>query len=104
MENYDNSASTTDSAACVTFVAWPEIKGLHNVLTSLEKSAKAEKLLGAPIMPLHIAFTKTLQYRPKVKLHGTLRSLLFSSSLLPSLLYQQKVRRVAAKIKPREIK
>ncbi len=64
MENYDNES--------VTFVAWPEIKGLHNVLTSLEKSAAAEKLLGQPIMPLHIAFTKPLLYRGKVKLHGTL--------------------------------
>ncbi|ELR17194.1 phenylalanyl-tRNA synthetase beta subunit, putative [Acanthamoeba castellanii str. Neff] len=62
MENYDNES--------VTFVAWPEIKGLHNVLTSLEKSAAAEKLLGQPIMPLHIAFTKPLLYRGKVKLHG----------------------------------
>jgi hypothetical protein len=67
MENYDNES--------VTFVAWPEIKGLHNVLTSLEKSAAAEKLLGQPIMPLHIAFTKPLLYRGKVKLHGTLHHL-----------------------------
>ena len=54
----------------VTFQKWPDIKGLHNIVTSVTSSKKTFDETGKFFAPMDKAFHRPIAYKAKIKLHG----------------------------------
>lgn len=62
---------TNNNDSKVTFLRWPEIHQLHNLVFSIQKSKKQFDETGKAIEPFDITFNNDIIYRGKVKLHGS---------------------------------
>jgi len=54
----------------VTFQKWPDIKGLHNIVTSVTSNKKTFDETGRFFAPMDKAFNGPILYKSKIKLHG----------------------------------